>query len=178
MNDVPLDLDLDKFATDHHGLVYKFLNMYDLPEDEYYDVIIFGYLKGVHDYSTKEHLQKYSFSTIAWKTMLNSLSNYYKSQSRQKRKAELLSIHESLYPDGLPLEQTLPAQDDLMQQLEVKLLLHDLAGRVSKQQMDMVGMKSSGYGIREIARHQKIPMKRVQELLEEVRSILLELCYE
>ena len=62
--------------------------------------------------------------------------------------------------------------------LEVKLLLHDLARRVSRQQLDLVRLKSDGYGVREIARRQKTSIKHVQELLEEVRGILMDLCYE
>ena len=31
------------FAEEHHNLVYAFLKEKKLPEDEYYDVVIFGY---------------------------------------------------------------------------------------------------------------------------------------
>ena len=65
-----------------------------------------------------------------------------------------------------------------MLQLETELLLHDLAGRISAQQMDTIRMRSDGYGIRDIARSQNVPMKRVKEVLEDVRQILMELCYE
>ena len=44
--EVPLTKEQQAFATDHHGLVYKFLNENHLPEDEFYDVVIFAYLKG------------------------------------------------------------------------------------------------------------------------------------
>ena len=72
----------------------------------------------------------------------------------------------------------MPTQDNLMLDLEMRLLLHDLAGRVSQQQMKIIRMKSSGYGIREIASREKIPMKRIKEVLEEVRLVVLEMCYE
>lgn len=39
--EVPLNKEQQAFAADHHGLVYKFLNENRLPEDEFYDVIIF-----------------------------------------------------------------------------------------------------------------------------------------
>ena len=39
-------------------------------------------------------------------------------------------------------------------------------------------MKGCGYGIREIASREKLPIKRIKELLEEVRAVFLELCYE
>ena len=176
--EVPLTKEQQAFAAEHHGLVYKFLNDNHLPEDEFYDVVIFGYLKAVRDYFSREVLRQYSFATIAWKAMSRNLSNHFKTQARKKRNADILSIHIGLYPDGVPLEELLPAPDDLMQELEMKQLLHDLAGRVSMQQMNIVRMKGCGYGIREIASREKLPMKRIKELLEEVRAVFLELCYE
>ena len=176
--EVPLTKEQQEFAAEHHGLVYKFLNDNHLPDDEFYDVVIFPYLKAVRDYCDSTSAQEYSFSTIAIRQMRFRLYDYFRSQERRKRNAEILSIHIGLYPDGVPLEELLPAQDDLMQEFEMKQLLHDLAGRVSRQQMNIVRMKGCGYGIREIASHEKLPMKRIKELLEEVRTVFLELCYE
>ena len=176
--EVPLTKEQQEFAAEHHGLVYKFLNDNHLPEDEFYDVVIFHYLKAVRDYCDSTSAQEYSFSTIAIRQMRFRLYDYFRSQERRKRNAEILSIHIGLYPDGVPLEELLPAQDDLMQEFEMKQLLHDLAGRVSRQQMNIVRMKGCGYGIHEIASHEKLPMKRIKELLEEVRAVFLELCYE
>ena len=39
-------------------------------------------------------------------------------------------------------------------------------------------LKQGGYGIREIARTQKVPMRRIKELLGEVHDVLLDICYE
>ena len=49
MSDIPLTPEQGTFAAENHGLVLKFLNENHLPEDEYYDVVIFGYLKAVKD---------------------------------------------------------------------------------------------------------------------------------
>ena len=57
--EVPLTKEQQAFATDHHGLVYKFLNENHLPEDEFYDVVVFAYLKAVKITSTL-HLHKNS----------------------------------------------------------------------------------------------------------------------
>lgn len=38
-------------------------------------------------------------------------------------------------------------------------------------------LKQGGYGIREIARTQKVPMRRIKELLAEVHDVLLDICY-
>ena len=50
MQNIPLTPEQKTFAADNHGLVYKFLNENQLPEDEFYDVVIFGYLKAVKEY--------------------------------------------------------------------------------------------------------------------------------
>ena len=139
--EVPLTKEQQTFATAHHSLVYKFLNENRLPEDEFYDVVIFGYLKAVRDYFSDLTAQQFTFSTIANRRMKFCLFDYFRTQERRKRNMEVLSIHVGLYPDGAPLEDTIPAHDPIMQQLEMDLLLHELAGRVSKQQMDIVHMK-------------------------------------
>lgn len=176
--EVPLTAEQREFAADHYGLVYKFLNENRLTEDEFFDVVIFGYLRAVRNYLTDTNLQKFSFGTIAWNAMRCDFSNYRRAQTRKKRRAEVLSIHIGLDPDSYPLEETIADHDKLMQQLEANLLLHELAGKVSRQQMDMIRLKTYGYNLREIARHQKTPMRRVKELLEEVHTILKEMCYE
>ena len=45
------------FAEEHHNLVYAFLKEKKLPEDEYYDVVIFGYLQAVMDYTSQGEVQ-------------------------------------------------------------------------------------------------------------------------
>lgn len=63
--EVPLTKEQQEFAAEHHGLVYKFLNDNHLPDDEFYDVVIFPYLKAVQDYFSDESAQRYSFAAIA-----------------------------------------------------------------------------------------------------------------
>ena len=50
MNIRPLTKKQQQFAEQNHDLVYAFLNVKKLPEIEYYDVIIFGYLKAVQEF--------------------------------------------------------------------------------------------------------------------------------
>lgn len=176
--EVPLTKEQQDFAAENHGLVYKFLNDNHLPEDEFYDVVIFPYLKAVRDYFEDETAQRFAFAAIAKHRMQLCICDHFRAQARRKRNAEIVSIHIGPYPDTLSLEESLPAQDIWAQQMEMQFLLHDLAGRISKQQMDVVRLKNSGYGIREISRSQKLPMKRIKEMLEEVRIVFLDMCRE
>ncbi len=175
MSEVPLTKEQRDFATKWHNLIYTFLNDKGLSEMDYYDIVVFGFLRAVKRYFTEPELQKYSFSTIAWQAMDSDLSNYYKRQFRQKRHANVVSLHS--YDGAYTLEEILSTQDKVMAQLETELLLHDLATLASHQQMSVVRMRSAGYNMREIAKKESIPMKRVRELLEEIRVLLEDVCY-
>lgn len=178
MSDIPLTPKEATFAAENHALVLRFLKDNHLPENEYYDVVIFGYLRAVKRYFSEKALANYKFSTIAWNCMRVDLINFHKAQNRKKRNAEVISIHSELYEDGPVLENTLPVYHDLLARLQTELLLHDLATVVSKQQMDMVRMRSHGYNIREIARRYNVPMQDVKILLAGACAALKQLCYE
>ena len=44
MSDIPLTPEQSIFAAENHDLVLKFLKQRRLPMNDYYDVIVFGYL--------------------------------------------------------------------------------------------------------------------------------------
>lgn len=173
--EIPLTLEQKIFAAQNHDLVYKFLNENSLSTDEFYDVVIFGYLRAVKRFFKEKELQCYQFATIAWNCMKVDLINHSKTQSRKKHSAETISLYAEI-DNNLTFEESIILSDSLMQQLEVDLLLHDLAKRVSQQQMEIVRMRSHGYNLHDIASRQNTSIKRVRMLLEEVRSVLTELC--
>lgn len=178
MSDIPLTPEQSIFAAENHDLVLKYLKQRRLPMNEYYDVIVFGYLDAVRRFFINKDLQQYKFSTIAWQGMDGALANYRKSLTREKRNADVISIHSEMYEDGPVLESMLPVYHDLLARLQAELLLHDLATVISEQQMDMVRMRSHGYNIREIARRHNVPMRDVKMLLAGACAALKQLCYE
>ncbi len=176
MNEIPLTLEQKIFATQNHDIVYKFLNENSLSIDEFYDVVIFGYLRAVKRFFKEKELQCYQFATIAWNCMKVDLINHSKAQSRKKHSAETISLYAEI-DENLSFEESIILSDTIMQQLEVELLLHDLSKRISQQQMEIVRMRSHGYNLKDIATRQNTSTKRIRKLLEEVRSVLTELCY-
>ena len=91
-SEVPLTPEQRLFAEEHHDLVYKFLRKKQLPIDEFYDVVIFAYLRSVRRFLTEPDLKQYSFATIVWSSMNCALHNYYRSQKTQKHNALVLSL--------------------------------------------------------------------------------------
>ena len=43
-------------AAENHYLINQFLEANNLPEDDYYDVVVFGYLKAVRNFSKNKNL--------------------------------------------------------------------------------------------------------------------------
>lgn len=179
MAEITLTPEQKEFAERNHGLIYSFLNKNHLSQDEYYDIVVFGFLRAVRRYFEEDNLKKYTFSTVAWRSMESDLGNHFKSLSRTKRKGTPISINSVVYGDEyLTLIDVLAGPDPLMHDFETELMLHELASRVSRQQMRVIRMKADGYGIKEIARRQKTTIKTIQGLLEDARSAVLAVCYE
>lgn len=169
MNDIPLTTEQKEFASEWHNLIYAFLNSKGKSQEDYYDIVVFGFLRAVRRYFTEPELKKYSFSTIAWQAMECDLANYYRSQTRQKRHAYVVSLHSY---DG-----TKALSDKAMEQFATELLLRDLEAIASPSQMEVVHLRSEGYNLREIAKKQKISLKRARELMDESRVLLQEVCH-
>ena len=85
MHDIPLNDTQRVFAEKNHNLVYKFLHEKNLPASEYYDIVIFGYLRAVQRYLTDPNLAGYSFATVAWRAMEGEVANTRRTDKRRVR---------------------------------------------------------------------------------------------
>ena len=99
-NDTPLTKEQADFAAEHHNLIYAYLNMRELPVDEFYDIAVFGYLRAVRDYLGREDLRKYKFSTIAYNCMRSNIGNHFRAQKTQMRTAEIIQFDDAITYNG------------------------------------------------------------------------------
>ena len=123
MGNNPLTPEQVCFAAKNHRLIYKYLKKRQLPKEEYYDIVVFGYLKAVQDYFRKEDLQSFSFSTICYRYMSREITNYHIGQQRQKRTANIVCIHSG---QELPIECRIPYGHNEMMKMESRLPLVQL----------------------------------------------------
>ena len=171
----PLTDEQRKLAEENHDLVYAFLQDNHLPESQYYDVVIFGYLCAVQEYCVNPKLQQYTFSTVAWKKMRQELSQHYKYLSRNKRLSSTIIISND---DIDPFEiNAISMQDELMEKLEMDLLLHSLAMRLPRRQMRIIRMKLDGAKMHEIAKAEHITFHDINRLLADSYDTVAEVCY-
>lgn len=83
------------FATKNHNLVYAFLHHKHLNVDDFYDVVIFRYMRAVQRYLEEPYLQKYHFSTIAYSNMNSAVHHHWAAMKRKKRTAKIISFDRS-----------------------------------------------------------------------------------
>ncbi len=168
MNIRPLTKEQQRFAEENHHLVYAFLNEKELSESMFYDVVIFGYLKAVQEYCEVLSLHRFKFSTLAWRRMRSSLSNYYKYLARPKRNAPVVSFDELIgSEDGLCWQDIISRPDERMLQFETDLLLHALAYRLPRREMRIIRMKVRGDRMHDIAKQERMTFRDINKVLQD-----------
>ena len=172
----PLTGEQKHLAELNHDLVYKFLNKNNLSEAEYYDVVIFGYLCAAQEYCENPKLQRYSFSTVAWKQMRQELYKHRKYLERKKRDFSTTSLSEMFSnSDSLHYEDVLTLENQLMEELRLDLLLHTLAARITKKQMRIIRMRLDGYRMHDIASTEKMTFKDINRMLDDTYHKIMEI---
>ena len=107
-------------ATKAHNMIYSYLRLRKLPIDDYYDVVVFGFMEAVQQYDeNKELAKKYSLTTIAYRKMDDRLAAYRIYENRKKRTADVRSLEAPLagaenmcIADTVPSTAEGPAQRD------------------------------------------------------------------
>lgn len=137
-----------QFAALHHDIVENFLRRNLLDADEFYDVVIFGYLLAVQEYLEKPELAEYAFSTIAWRNMKDCLAKEYLYRTRDKRTATVTLFEDETMSLDMFLPRRRTCLDEALgnQELLVKLL-----SCMTPKEKEVVHLKADGYTYREIA---------------------------
>jgi len=166
------------FAEDNHNLVYAFLREKKLRRDEFYDIIIFGYLQAVQKYLLRTDLrQQYDFSTIAWSAMECKLDQYFRAQSRPSRKVVTVSFVAMVCGGRLAETGTAPVPDLITEKLDAELTWVTIAASLTSDQTEVLRMRADGYTTREIASMRRSPMREIEDLfssaLESARGLCL-----
>ena len=173
----PFTKEEQQFAEENHDLVYAFLNEKKLSEDEYYDVVVFGYLRAVQEFCEISKHRKYRFSTFAWKRMQEVMNDHYKYLYRAKRNAVVISLDEPLDGnEGLRLEDVI-SYDDCLYEIRMELLLHELAAHLPEREMRIINMKIRGAKLQEIAKTEKLNFKQIGKILDNIYPTVRKIFY-
>lgn len=155
--------DQRRFAAENHDLIYRFLHWKGWAVGEYYDIAALGYLSAVWRYHTVPGLRQYAFSTVAWRSMDQSITSFHRAESRRQET-------ERRY-----METVWSAPPDPMEEMEARLFLHDLAAISSPEQYEIAALRAQGCSIAETACSLGIDARRTRKLLRELYRVYLQL---
>ena len=80
------------FATEHHNVLEEFLRTRGLDYDDYYDVVVFKFLKAVKQYDEIERLRRQAFKDIAVSLMQMAVDNHRRALKAERENVFVLSL--------------------------------------------------------------------------------------
>lgn len=78
------------FAEKNHNIIHTFLKDKGLKEDEFYDIVVFSFLKAVQSYLTKPSQRE--FKDIAYIKMSEAVIGYLATVKRSRSNIEFVNI--------------------------------------------------------------------------------------
>ena len=161
-----------QFASENHYIVDNFLKYRHLDRDEYYDVVIFGFIRAVKNYFNRSDLWRYNFSTIAQYAMKSDLYNHYRKQRRQKRTAVVVSLDNMAYDgSGLTLAEVTAASGSVSDHFESESFWNEITSNLPDECVEILRMRTEGYDDREIAKNRGMRLKDVDNMMNRIREI-------
>jgi len=136
------------FAAEHYHLIDEFLRIKGYPSDDFFDVVVFGFLRAVRRYTEREDLrQEYKFKTIAFRCMRDDLFEHHQHESRAKRSAEICQYDEETHsPDTGD-----NVWECFIRKHDAETAISRLAEILTPMQRKVVHLKGDGYCYQEIA---------------------------
>ena len=147
------------FAAENHGLVYSFLKEHGLPEDEYYDTVIFAFLNCV----IKD--TEGNFKARAYKAMEMSVSAEEKNLAKE---AKTVSLYDTA-DFGRTFEESLADERDEITELLERIRLKELLSCFEKNERTAVKLLLDGFTLTEIARRLEKSGPETQRLIHGIR---------
>ena len=154
----PMTQEEREFAEQKHDVVIDFLRCKRLPMDEFYDVVIFGYLSAVQQYF-RNPPAGVEFKAMAFRAMKDSILREGEYHSRAKRSGVTVGLEDA--------ENTLAdPRQDTERRVESKALLEQAAKVATPKEAKIIGFLLDGFALHEAARLLKMPRAAAESCME------------
>ena len=155
----PMTQEERDFAEQHHDLVIDFLRYRRLPMDEFYDVVIFGYLSAVQQYIRNPPVGV-NFKAMAFRAMKDAVLRESEYRTRAKRCGVTVGLDDA----GSTL--TDPRQDT-ERRVEGKALLEQVVNMATPREARIINLLIDGFALHEAARFLKMPKGAAVSCMED-----------
>ncbi len=116
-------------------MIYSFLHSKSLSIDEFYDIVIFGYLRAIKKYFMNPEIWKYNFSTIVYREMNCELINYFEQNAKMETNV---------------LDGEVAVRDE---NFDSNLFAYEIKNMVSDEDFLIVQARLNGMSIKEISEY-------------------------
>lgn len=164
---------------DNYNQFFKYMKIHKLDPEEWYDILIIGYLHAVKKYLNMSWLNQYDFGAILFRTLDSARGNHYKSLKTQKRFPQNGLI--SLNFENVDAEKNADKSKsvnwiDTKQQTEAdaisNMVFDNIMENLSNTQQKLLHMLITGYTGVEIRNFLGLTVKRYYRLINTIRSVV------
>ena len=145
-----------EFAELHHDLVIDFLRYRRLSVNDFYDIVIFGYLSAVQQYFRNPPVGV-DFKAMAFRAMKDAVLRDGEYHARAKRCGITVSLDDVELTDH---------RQDTEQRIEGKALLEQAASVATLNEAKIIRFLLDGFALHEAARFLKIPRATAESCME------------
>lgn len=160
-----------RYATDNYYLINTFLKRSRLNPEEYFDIVVFDFLRSVQAYLDDDDLQKnFCFEAVSYMYMRRAVYTHLREQKAQKRCSGCgadVSFDE--------MEDHVVKSVDNMENislLEYAELMEQIRTILTAEQWRILCGKMDGYTLKEIAEHYGIKPKRVYYQFGKIKNVV------
>lgn len=160
-------------AEKNHSLVYSFLHRHKYSIEDFYNVVIFGYLKGIQVYFRREDLQeKFQLAFICEQYMRAEIGNHFKMENSQKRRpTETIISLDSDYAEDVNFYNCIGGKSSEAEVMEM-LFVKELMDMLTESQRKIVELKVNGYNNSETCMLLEMPSSTFYKEMQRIKGIL------
>ena len=147
-------------AEKNHDLVYQFLRAHNYSMEDYYNIVVFGYLKGIQKYCKYDgNNTENNLVGICWNCMRSEMKTHFKMETAKKRQpAEIITTKVS------------SAEDEVIALEILKSVMENLTIR----QQNIITLKLLGYSNTEICLMMEMSKSSYYRELENIRQMIVD----
>lgn len=147
-----------RLAEKNHDLVYQFLKAHNYSMEDYYNTVVFGYLKGIQKYcryvgnNTENNLDG-----ICWNCMRSEMKSRFKMETAKKRQSAEVTI-----------KKVPSAEDEVL----VTEILKSVMENLTVRQQNIITLKMLGYSNAEICLMMEMSKSSYYREFESIRQMI------
>lgn len=158
-----------QFSSDNYHLIREFLKRSRLDAEEFFDIVVFGYLLSVEIYLNNAELQKRcNFEAVSYMYMRRAVFKHFREQKAFKRSPEI-GTDISFERIEANVGKSICSMEDL---LEYKETIQRIGDILTAEQQRIFCDKLEGYSLKEIAESNGIKPKRVYRQFGKIKSVV------